>query len=80
MIPYLLTGIIENILRTALSEFTSLYLNCPVGMSLVKVAVGRDHFRLEPDSELHSELVYLVNEIFKTALDLVFIYEPVSER
>ena len=49
-------------------------------MSLVKLAVGRDHLGFKPDAELHSKLVYFVNEVLQAAVYLLFVYEPVAER
>ena len=31
----------------------------PIGVSPVKVTIGVDHFRLDPDTELHAEVVYM---------------------
>ena len=49
-------------------------------MRLVKLGIGGDHLRLEPDAELHAESVHLVDQRLESALQLLLIYEPVAQR
>ena len=55
-------------------------MQAPVGVRAVKVAVGRDHLRLEPDAEFNAERVYTAHQLAKSALELILIDIPVSER
>ena len=80
IVPDLLIGVVKHILLTAHCKGSALYLYSPVGVSLVKLGVGRDHLRLKPDTELHSQLVDLINKVFKSALKLFLINEPVTQR
>ena len=48
-------------------------------MLSVKFRIRRNHFRLHPYSKFQPQLIHLINKMFQTALDLVFIYKPVSK-
>ena len=48
-------------------------------MRAEEIRVLRHHFRFEPDSELHSQVIDLRDEFRKAALDFLFIYHPVPE-
>ena len=51
----------------------------PVRMSPEEVRVLGYHLRLEPDAELHPEIIYLPYELVKAALYLILIDIPVTE-
>ena len=79
MISDFLSRIVKNILLSAKRQRSALYLDSPVWVSLIKFRVRGYHFRLEPNAELHAKLIYLVNKIFKTALELLLINEPIAQ-
>ena len=55
-------------------------MQCPVGMCAVEIAVGRNHFRFEPKTELHSQSVNPFYQSGKSALQLVLVDVPVAKR
>ncbi len=79
-VPDLLVGVVQNVLLAGHRHIPSSDLDSPFGVLSVKLAVGRDHLRLEPDAEFHTQFVYLVNKVFQTAFKLLFVYKPVAER
>ena len=48
-------------------------------MRTVKIRIGRDHLRFDPDAELHSERIDLVDELLQAAPDLILIDGPVPK-
>ena len=53
---------IEHVLLPCLSRLPAGDLNCPVGMLTVELAVGGNHFRFEPYSELEPQLVHFIDK------------------
>ncbi|MNC83868.1 hypothetical protein D3C75_1380750 [compost metagenome] len=54
-------------------------MQAPVRMGAVQLAVRRDHFRLEPEPELHTEPFHPFGQIGEAQRQLALINEPVSE-
>ena len=52
IISYVLSCQVKNQLISALRGGVKIRCNRPVRMSTVQIAVGRDHFRLDPKTEL----------------------------
>ena len=77
---YILAGHVNNALVSAEGAVSSGNMDAPVGMSAVQIGVGGYHFRLIPDTELQSESMNTVHKHAESALELVFVYVPVSER
>ena len=55
-------------------------MQAPVRVCAVKVAVGRDHFRLKPYSERHSVLFQHIVDCFDSSGELSLVDDPVAER
>ena len=62
--------------KAARSVFTG---NAPVGVGAVKVAIGVNHFRLNPNTELHTRRLNLVNKNGKAIGELFGICEPIAK-
>ena len=48
-------------------------------MLSVQVGIRGNHFRLEPDTEFHSHLIYFFYQICKPALNFFLIYLPITK-
>src|SRR5580704_16219864 len=48
-------------------------------MCAVKVAVGVDHLRLDPQAEVHAKRVNFVDQGFEAVGKLLRIYEPIAK-
>ncbi|MNP52867.1 hypothetical protein D3C76_1472880 [compost metagenome] len=55
-------------------------MQAPIGMGLVQLAYGRDHFRLEPKAELQAKLFYPAGQIIQPLRQLIGVHNPVSQR
>ena len=54
-------GQIQHILISSLQHGAGRITVDPVGMGAVQIAVFINHFRLDPDAEVHSQSLYTVN-------------------
>lgn len=51
----------------------------PIGVGAVEAAVGVDHFGLDPEAEVHAELVDVIDEGFEAAGEFFGVDGPVAE-
>ena len=70
---------IENHLIAAAHCMAARNLHSPFRVGTVKVAVFRNHFRLKPDAEFHSQLMNLIHQLMQAAFNLIFIHIPVAK-
>ena len=52
---------------------------CPIGMSAIQIAVGIYHFRLNPNTEIHSEFIYIIYQFINPIWKLFFINIPIAK-
>ena len=48
-------------------------------MLFVQFGIRRNHFRLHPDAEFQTKLIYFIHKIFQSARQFLFIHKPVSK-
>src|SRR5665213_2114113 len=72
-------GKIEHQLIAPFGARTAGEVQYPIGMLAVKIAVGVDHLRLNPQAEIHAERVNFVDERLKTVGKLLRIDVPIAE-
>jgi hypothetical protein len=48
-------------------------------MLAIQVAIGVDHLRLDPQPEVHTEAVHVVDEAFQALREFLRIYDPVAQ-
>ena len=70
---------IERQLMARCDWFSAFCLQHPVGMRAVKVAVGIDHFRFEPQAEFHAQFADAVGDLAKTLGVHIAGYHPVAK-
>ena len=70
---------IQSHLVTAPNGMAPRDLHSPFRMCAVQIAVFRYHLRLEPDTELHIQIIDLLYKLVQTAFDLVCIHIPVAQ-
>ena len=79
---HLRVGEVEHHLRAATSraQFALRSLDNPVGVLVVELALGVRHLRLYPYTELHAQLLSLVEQAFYAVGQLLAVHLPVAER
>ena len=58
---------------------TALIAIYPIGMRAVQIAVRIDHFRLNPQAELHAQTVHMVDKRLQPVRELFGINVPVAQ-
>src|SRR5579884_3918030 len=48
-------------------------------MRTVKIAVGIDHLGFDPQSKIHPEPIYVIDQWLQTVGEFLRIYEPIAE-
>ena len=71
---------VKHKLISALRRLVNIGLYCPVGVRSVKIRVGRDHFRLYPETELETHFINFFGKAVNSGRKLLFVYVPVAER
>ena len=61
MISYFFSRKVEDQLVTGSDGLSLFYLDCPIRMFSVQIAVLIDHLRLNPDSELYAQTIDFIN-------------------
>ncbi len=51
----------------------------PIRMLAVKIAVGVDHLRFNPQSEIQARAVYVIDQRFQPLRELLWIRVPIAE-
>ena len=78
-IHHFLSGEIQHQLRTGTNGGLSGNLQCIIRMGTIKSTVFIDHFRLNPNAEMHVLFFQSVSKAFQTHPQLFFIGHPVSQ-
>src|SRR6201996_4829466 len=73
------TGEVQQKLIAAFRARAAGEVHGPLGMLAVEIAVGVDHLRLDPDAEVHAELVDAIDDRFEAVGELLFVDVPVAE-
>ncbi len=79
IIPDLLPAHIQNKLVSPPVRLSSRYLQRPVRMLTVQIAVLGNHLRLEPETELHSHIMNLPGELPEASFQLFLVHIPVAQ-
>ena len=79
IITYIRSRQIQTQLVTASSRRPSRYLQTPVRMRAVQIRILVHHFRLEPETELHTDIVQLFRKCLQTTGKFLLIYHPVTQ-
>ena len=73
------SGKVQHVLESSVRIPASRYLYDPVQMFTVQVRVPVDHLRLEPEAELHAEILDPLCQSGDTVLQTVRIRDPVAQ-
>ena len=79
MIPDLFSGEVQHQLISSPHRISFWNLKCPVRMCPVQIAVFGNHLRLDPESELQSQIMNPVDQFSHGTSQLLFIDHPVSK-
>ena len=72
-------GDIEDHLRAQFAARAAGEIDHPIGMGAVQIAIGVDHFGLNPESEIHFEVVDAINQGLQPLGKLLRVDGPIAE-
>ena len=79
MIYHCRIGKIKYTLITSFGMVLSRDLHAPLRVCTVKVAIRVDHFRLDPDTESQSQIIYLFAKSCHTIWQFLGIWCPITQ-
>src|SRR5882762_2975129 len=79
VITHIVTPQVEHKLVSRFGPRTAFKVHRPVGMFSIEIAVGIDHFRFDPDSKIHPQVLNMPNEWAEATGKLGRVYVPVTK-